>query len=329
MMKDARSVWLTIAICFFLVPGTSQGGDGGALKTYPETLEAKPEIASPFSHRGGEEMVVAFLRDLNRYAVVPVTVENGEPRLYSSKIRSLFGKDRQLWVDAGDFPDLARTGLHDETALDGKNMITGYPVEIINCIARPRAFSYAGFLAADEDILSVLKVDNRRVRRMGMTHPQLARPLFHVWNMVLAQIAAGRLNRFSEFEYVLYNGGRVNIRAEGGKGWQVSIFQDEIQGKFNITVQRDPLPAESAFLEERYVHLKEAEKEDLVRRLTTVQFSEMVPFYIMRYGFYEGHTEFRADPIALAFIFGLRTLKELDALCDGDLLSALTAHFTE
>ena len=38
-----------------------------------------------------------------------------------------------------------------------------------------------------------------------------------------------------------------------------------------------------------------------------------VPFYIMRYGFYEGHTSYRADPIAIACIFGLRSLQQIES----------------
>jgi hypothetical protein len=39
---------------------------------------------------------------------------------------------------------------------------------------------------------------------------------------------------------------------------------------------------------------------------------EMHPFYIWRYGFYEGHTAWRSDPIAIAFIFGLKSIEEIE-----------------
>jgi len=48
----------------------------------------------------------------------------------------------------------------------------------------------------------------------------------------------------------------------------------------------------------------------------------------MRYGFYEGHTSYRADPIAIAFIFGLRSLEEIEELFQGKLYKTLTEHFT-
>jgi len=63
--------------------------------------------------------------------------------------------------------------------------------------------------------------------------------------------------------------------------------------------------------------------------LTFIHTGEMVPYYIMRYGFYEGHTDYRADPIAIAWLFGLKSLEELDEAFEGKLYEALTAHFTK
>ena len=54
----------------------------------------------------------------------------------------------------------------------------------------------------------------------------------------------------------------------------------------------------------------------------------MAPYYIVRYGFYEGHTEYRADPIAIAFIFGIRSLAEIEMAFPGTLREALTMHFS-
>jgi len=62
-------------------------------------------------------------------------------------------------------------------------------------------------------------------------------------------------------------------------------------------------------------------------KLGRIETGEMVPFYIMRYGFYEGHTAYRADPIAIAFIFGLRTLDEIQDTLDEDLYTLLTTPF--
>jgi len=54
----------------------------------------------------------------------------------------------------------------------------------------------------------------------------------------------------------------------------------------------------------------------------------MTPFYIMRYGFYEGHTSYRADPIAIAVVFGLKSIKDIDVSLSNDLYNILNQHFT-
>jgi hypothetical protein len=55
----------------------------------------------------------------------------------------------------------------------------------------------------------------------------------------------------------------------------------------------------------------------------------MVPYYIMRYGFYEGHTDYRTDPVAVSFIFGLKSLEEIESAFPGKIYEILMAHFTE
>jgi hypothetical protein len=63
--------------------------------------------------------------------------------------------------------------------------------------------------------------------------------------------------------------------------------------------------------------------------LSRFQTGEMQPQYIMRYGFYEGHTFWRTDPIAIAFIFGMRSLVEIETAFSGKLFEMLTEHFIE
>ena len=275
-------------------------GAGGQISypLYPRVLDDPPESASPWRTEDGKEIVTAVLKNA-KYTLMPVTVENGKPLHYSQRVPFAHGKDQQLYVDRDDFPSLAATGLHAEAELDAKNRIAGLPVEVITYIGRPGRFSGAGFLGHDEDILSVLKGDDHLVRTLGLTHPQMAKPLYHVWNMILQEIESGTLQRFSNLQHFLYNKRKVLLRAEAGKGWQTSIFQDEIQGRFDIDVQRPLTPAEQRFLQGRYPHLSRVQRTELQERLTHLHFSEMAPYYIMRYGFYEGHTRYRADPIAV------------------------------
>ena len=67
----------------------------------------------------------------------------------------------------------------------------------------------------------------------------------------------------------------------------------------------------------------------LIGDMSRIDTGEMAFYYIMRYGFYEGHTDYRSDPIAVAFIFGLRSLEEIEKAFDGNLNKALTEHFNE
>lgn len=293
---------------------------------YPQTLDMLPDIPSPYKTEEGREILLVFTKD-KEYALIPVTVENGKPLHYSRRIPSLYGKDRQLQVNSGDFPSLSTTGLHSESQLDTKDMITGIPVSVITYIGRPGGFSWAGFMADDEDIISVLKGDNRLVENLGLAHPQMAIPLFHVWNIILWEVELEKWGRYSSIHSFFYNGRRVILEAEGTKGWQVSIFQDEIQGRFDISVHREFTPEERLFLKEKYSHLSSPQMAELETKLSRISFSEMAPYYIMRYGFYEGHTDYRTDPLAISFIFGLKSLEEIENAFEGNLNKELTEHF--
>jgi hypothetical protein len=95
--------------------------------------------------------------------------------------------------------------------------------------------------------------------------------------------------------------------------------------EFSVELDKD----EQAVLQERYSNLSDEQMTDFQKMLSHIHTGEMVPFYIMRYGFYEGHTGYRADPIAISLIFGLRSLEEIDKAFEGNLYRALTEHFTK
>jgi hypothetical protein len=321
--------WCSVLLLAFLLlgPGVLKSQETSQADLYPSTMAELPAVPSPFTTEDGTEVVLAALKN-GRYAWIPVTVENGEPLLYTRKIKSLIGKDQQLQVDSGDFPALAATGLHSQAELESRQMITGFPVSLITYIGRPGRFSGAGFMADDEDIISVLTADNHLVQKLGFTHPQMAKPLFQVWNIILKEHDLGNWARYwDNIPYFYYNGRRVSLKAHGTKGWQISIFQDEIQGSFDISVRSDLSPQEKQFLSERYSHLSPDEMAELEEKLCNIGFGEMVPYYIMRYGFYEGHTDYRCDPVAIAFIFGLRSLEEIEKTFPGNLYETLTTHF--
>jgi hypothetical protein len=163
---------------------------------------------------------------------------------------------------------------------------------------------------------------------MGLTHPQLAKPLFHIWNLILKEIELGNWARFyNNIKYIYYNGNILNFRASSSKGWQISIFHDEVQGRYDIHIDRSFTGEEEQYLEKKYSHLNNEEMAELKHKLTHLDFSEMLPYYIMRYGFYEGHTDYRCDPIAISFIFGLKSLEEIDIEFKGDLYNTLTKNY--
>ncbi|RJP33593.1 MAG: hypothetical protein C4527_04205 [Candidatus Omnitrophota bacterium] len=229
---------------------------GNTLPLFPQTLDQKPDISSPYCAADGLEVVTAFTRQ-GKYVLIPVTVENGTPLHYSYRVPSVYGKDQQLQINSDDFPELSQTGLHSESDLDKQERINGFPISLITYIGRPGRFSGAGFMADDEDIISVLKGDNNLVKQMDLTHPQMAKPLFHMWNSILQEMEHKKWGRFSTIQYFLYNGNKVIFKAERTKGWQISIFQDDIQGQFDIDVQRDITSEEKLYLRNRYPHLSD------------------------------------------------------------------------
>jgi hypothetical protein len=175
-------------------------------------------------------------------------------------------------------------------------------------------------MADDEDILSVLKGDNRLVTKLGLTHPQTARALFHVWNLVYLP--------HEEIEYLVYNGKKIFVEIRGSRGWQDSIFNDEILGSHTLKIWRDVEPEEKIFLKRRYPRLNDEQFGEFIHDLSCIATGEMPFYYIMRYGFYEGHTDYRVDPLAVAFVFGLRSLEQIDEAVEGKLDEALKKHYT-
>lgn len=297
--------------------------EGRSYPLYPVILKERPEIPSPLTAADGNEYVIGLTKD-GDYTVFPVTVENGEELNYKKNI--WYTKGQQLDVDSIDFPALAATGLHSEEELGRTRTITGRSVAEITRIGRPEQYSGVGFLAHDEDILSVLAGDNKLVVKLGLTHPDLASPLFHVFNVIQSVMSHSGYRKRGDAQAIMYNDRIVNLKFRGAKGWQESIFNDEILGYWEIEMWRGLDDDETALLSQQYPHLSEEARSQLIEKLSYIHTGEMVPFYIMRYGFYEGHTGYRADPIAVASIFGLRTMQQINDAFGRDLSAALSNH---
>jgi HEAT repeat protein len=285
----------------------------------PYRFDSRPSVASPYATDDGREIVVTSTKD-DKYMLIPVTLANTER------------KGRQLHVNADDFPTLGRTGFHCELELDRTRIITGRSIAEITELARPDRLSTSGFIAEDEDIISVLKGDNRFARNLGLSHAQLAKPLFHVLNLTARnQEQKNHLSyqgHRAEYPPFFYNGKKISVKVEYTRGGQESIFADSLDGALAVQIRRDLQQQEKNYIESKYSHLSRQQREDLVKKLSSLFIGEMVMYYIKWYGFYEGHTGWRADPIAIAFIFGMKDLEQIDAAFDGKLYDALTEHFT-
>ena len=304
-----------------------QSIDSGELKFFPETFAKKPDLPSPAQNTSGREVVLVRLQD-SLYTWFDATVENGDTFDYKTK---KYGKGNQLLADEEDFPTFALSGIHSDKELASTKIITGRSVSQITVDGRPGGSSGAGFMTADETILSVLWNDNKTVRKLGLTHPDLARPMFHLWN-VSRTCEIFNQNRpaeeRTELKALIYNVHEVEIKITGSRGWQESIFNDEILGTGHLEVWRELNKQEMDFLKEQYQHLAPEQFKTMREGITHLLTGELVLFYINRYGFYEGHSDFRADPVTIAYIFGIRSLEEIHKATGEDLFRYFTTHFT-
>ncbi|MBN2327652.1 MAG: hypothetical protein JXR73_10905 [Candidatus Omnitrophica bacterium] len=287
---------------------------------HPAILDSMPDIPSPCRSAGGLE-AVTILTEKKEYVLVPVAFTPGE---------SSPPWNQPLQVDGEDFPTLGRCGLHSEIELDMTRRITGRSIAEITELGRPDRLSTDGFLCEDEDILSVLKGDNRLVKRMGLTHFELAAPLIHLCGMIQhfreAGVWSSPYHSLTAPGHVLYNGKKLQLKITFTKGGQESIFNDGLNGAWGIEIWRQFEPAELDFVHQKYSHLDETEINALVEGLSHLFIGEMAPFYIYRYGFYEGHTGWRADPITIASLFGLRTLEQIESAFPKQTHEVLSRH---
>ena len=281
---------------------------------YPATSAARPDIPSPCRTEAGLDVLTARTEQ-NDYTLVPVTITPG------IAVRPW---EAPLEIDDEDFPALASTGLHSSSVLDATRSITGRSVEEISELGRPGRLSGSGFMAEDEDVISVMKGDNRLVARLGLTHTELARPLLHVCNLIRALYQESGARHTND---ISYRGKRLILEVEFSRGGQKSIFEDGLEGAWTIRIRRDLEEKEQAFLDRAYGHLNSDRRDALVKRLTEMLTGEMQPFYIYRYGFYEGHTIWRTDPIAIAFMFGIRSIEQIEDAFSGELDRVMVQHF--
>jgi len=157
----------------------------------------------------------------------------------------------------------------------------------------------------------------------------MSKLLFHLWNYYLNWVSVSRSGETPpEITSFYYNNNNIIVKFMRTKGYQESIFNDEILGNAQMSISRELSKRETVYLKNKYPELNNEKMDELILKLSSFHTGEMVPYYIKRYGFYEGHTGYRADPITLAFIFGLRSIKEINKAFDGKLFERLTQHHT-
>jgi hypothetical protein len=323
-MKISRRFFHLMLIAGILIQCTSRNQKIDIIllpyKIYPEVNSDKPELKSPFTSMEKDDYVVAVTKD-KTFAIIPVTLSNKR------------GICKQLVVDTLDFPDLAKNGIHSEAHLEQIKTITGWSLDTISNLGRPEGLSHSGFMAADEDILSVIRSDNQIVEKLGLKHRELAKPLFHVLNMMDMDLSLDRWNmarhQWDNITSFYYYGNIVYVESYDTKGGQRSIFNDSIEGAFHIKLWHEFSDEETEYLNQHYGHLSEKEMKEFKARLGFLNVGEMQPQYIMRYGFYEGHTFWRACPVAISYIFGFKSLEELDHLFEEQLFKVMTSHYAQ
>ena len=181
-------------------------------------------------------------------------------------------------------------------------------------------------MAENETILSVILGDNQIVEKLKLTHPDIARPLFHIWN---ASWMMGQQESDLKLQSVKYNNNLIDIDITGSRGWQESIFNDEILGSGHINIHGSLSGEDNRFLKDHYQDLSRKDLDSLKNMLTNIHTGNMVLYYINRYGFYEGRNEYKPDPLVIAYMFGLKSIEEIHDASGGNLFKYLTTPHTE
>jgi len=297
---------------------------GKTYPTYPQQIKEKPSIPSPVESNN-ETWILGKVND-GGFMIIPVTVKDGPLNIPCHY--SFIGRGMETYINSEDFPLLANKGLHDDEKLKSVTMVTGRLAKDITQIGRPQGASWSGFMAKDESLQSVLIGDNRLVKAMKLKHSDLAKPLFHIWNLVVVEHEHNRMTyQGPSFISILYNGYEVVLNIRCTKCFQYSIFYDNLQCTYDMKIGRNLTQDEEAYIDKRYVRLPESQLAAIKMKLSEINVGEIIPYYIQRYGFYEGHTMWRADPLAIAFIFGIKSLEELEMTFPGNLNEILFQHY--
>lgn len=158
--------------------------------------------------------------------------------------------------------------------------IHGIRIEELERRMRPGQLSEAGFLGPEESLLDVMAMDNDWVTQNNLSHQKIAETLHF--------IRALALNKLDGKEIVFHDR-RYQVDSVFFMGGQVSPFEQLDNVRFS------PAPHAYGSFDLRVKNLATGD---------SISFSSLLPFFIERYGFYEGTgTPYRVSPQKIVTVF--------------------------
>jgi hypothetical protein len=165
--------------------------------------------------------------------------------------------------------------------------LTGLTIAEIEDRARPchcskwQDCSVDGFLGENEGFITRLLEDNLFVRQKQLTHQKIAKPLFILATMNKDYCHIAQETGDFKTGQCLLNKITFSVSINCTNGYQESIFNDHLRSSCIVNAVKMPQRQNLSF--------------DQV----------LLPNYIDRYGFYEGHTIYRVAPQTIIDFFEL------------------------
>lgn len=191
----------------------------------------------------------------------------------------------------------------DISSLDSLTHLNGVPIATIEARAKPGGWSTGGFIGRDETFLGVLQRDWKTISLLGLTHTEMADHLRTI--RAGARAFYGEQSGVTSYDYTQFPGMKALV-----EGMHGASFVHRPQ-TIRVTVETYGGHQEDIFKTGGRMQLNQGvvvDSEwnwcrDFVYQNTTTGQKITVPYglfeYIRRYGFYEGTTAYRVDPLQL------------------------------
>ena len=182
-----------------------------------------------------------------------------------------------------DVGGLKIAGKNDSETIRNLKKINGMCIKKLEESMRPGFSSGAGFLGKDESLIEIMVEDNDYVTSRGLTHRDLSIPLLQISNRAKRMLAQG--SRIVEFEHA---GIKWKVEMTPYRGFQESPFNDGTKTNFDFVI----------------TNLDNKQK---------LEYSELIPIMVERYGFYEGKgIKYRVEPAEIIRVLGLKVKSSRD-----------------